>query len=191
MERYSIQIVPKNPKIKKLVKKLSKKIKNRTLEDSPHITLITSFKTKKIKDLIKEIKNLKLQKSSFELKGPRTRNNSFLYLYPDNPKKIGNFHKKIIELIPKYRESWIHAGFQKLSIEGKRKNNLKKYGDIYCKEFFWPHLTICGFSLTKKQLNDAKRIISGEINFKVKVDYLTIKVKKSGKWKEFKRIKLN
>jgi hypothetical protein len=194
LERYSIQIVPdlksKN-KIRKLMISLSNTLnKKDALIDRAHITLITSFKTREINSLIKEIKNLELKPFEENLVGPLLFKDSFLYLKPTLNKKIKEIHNKLINLIPKYREKWVHEGFQNSTFKNKQKEYLKKYGDAYCKEFFTPHLTLTGFSFDKAQLKKIKGLINIKKEYSIKINKILVLKKIRNKWLNYKIIKL-
>ena len=192
---FSIQIVPDlgcKRKIRSLMKYYSKKLnKHEALIDRAHFTIITSFKTNKIDNLINDIKNLKLNKFKDKINGPFLFGNSFLYLKPVDDSKMGNIHNQIIELLPKYRIKWVHEGFQNIKVSTKKRKYLAKYGDIFCKEFFMPHLTLCGFNFQKNVSKKSRSLFNKKIEFKILVNKLLVLKKKKNKWMNYATIHLN
>ena len=130
MVRYSIQIVPDigfKKEIRALMIKLSRNLKKLdALNDRAHMTIITSFKTRKIDSFVNIIRSYNLNSFSISLVGPYLFGKNFLYLKPQKDNKIKEIHNKIIELVPKCRTTWVREEFQNINVSSKQKKYLKR-----------------------------------------------------------------
>ncbi len=193
IRKYNAVLWPEGklmPKIRQLMKKLGK-ISNRydCIQVNPHFTLMTTFKTDKINKIVKEIKEQNFKSFIINLRGPLLFSKSFVWFKAEK-KDMHKIHKKIIEIVRKYKEPWILPEYKKIKPNKKQKEYMKKYSFPYVYEYFLPHMALAGFNFEDKKIPKIKEAIKEQMKIKMPVKNLYILTKKKNKWYLYKKIKL-
>jgi len=193
MNKYSIVLWPEGelmPRIRKLARRISKIGKRYDcIKVNPHFTLMTTFKTNKIKGIIREIKNQNFKKFSVNLRGPSFFHLKFVWFKAEK-KDMYKIHKKVIEIVRKYKSPWILPDYKKAKLNKKQIYYMKKYGFPYVLEHFLPHMALAGFGFDDKRIPAIKEAIKKQMKIKMPVKHLYILTKRGNKWYYYTKIKL-
>jgi len=192
MKKYNVVLWPEGelmPKIRQLARKLSKiSGKYDCIKVNPHFTLMTTFKTNKINNIIHEIKGQNFRRFTITLRGPLLFNKSFVWFKAEK-KEMYEIHKKVIEIVRKYKSPWILPDYD-IPLNKKQKEYRKKYSFPYVLEYFLPHMALAGFDFEDRKIPMIKKAIRKQMKIKMPVKNLYILTKKGNRWYLYKKIKL-
>ena len=150
---------------------------------------MTTFKTNKINEIVREIKNQNFGKFSVNLRGPSFFHLKFVWFKAEK-KDMYKIHKKVIEIVRKYKSPWILPDYKKIKLNMKQKFYMKKYSFPYVLEYFLPHMALAGFKFNKKDLPKINKAIEKQMTIKMPVKNLYILTKKGNKWYYYTKIGL-
>jgi len=192
MTKYNVVLWPERklmPRIRQLARNLSKiSGKYDCIKVNPHFTLMTTFKTNRINDIIHEIKGQNFRKFAITLRGPLLFNKSFLW-FKTEKKGMYEIHKKVIEIVRKYKSPWILPDYD-IPLNKKQKEYRKKYSFPYVLEYFLPHMALAGFDFENRKMSLIKEAVRKQMKIKMPVKHLDILTKRRNKWYLYRKIKL-
>jgi len=178
------------PKVRQIMRKLSKiGGKYDCMKVNPHFTLMTTFKTSKIAEIIKEIKKQHFKKFTITLQGPLLFSKNFVW-FRGEKKAMHLIHKKVIEIVSRYKSSWVLSYYKKIKLDKKQKGYLKQYSFPYAREYFLPHMALAGFNFSDDKMPKIKESIKKQVKIKMPIRNIYILTKRKNNWYIYKKIKL-
>ena len=193
MKKYSMVLWPEEglmPKIRHLARELSEiGGKYDCIKVNPHFTLMTTFKTNKITQIIKEIREQNFKKFTVILRGPSLFNKNFVWFKAEK-KDMYQIHKNVIDIVRKYKSQWILPDYKKIKLNKKQREYMNIYSFPYVLEHFLPHMALAGFNFEDEKIPEIKKAIRKQIKIKMPVKHLYILTKRRNKWYCYKRIGL-
>jgi hypothetical protein len=151
METVLVCILPPlelRQQLRQKMEEYSRQLNSRkALTFPPKITLVNRFRTNQYDAFVQRCKEICSKTGKFTIDlgpGGKFEEPPILYLAVQKNGELQQLHEDLIEACAEYRQHWERPNFKDLSQNEQQRSYLERYGSLFVKEYYEPHVTFAG-----------------------------------------------